>query len=100
MEQRDAKRIELLLPIRTVLIVAAAIGIIFAFQAIGSVFLIVFLGIFLGLVFEFRVRFVRRKTKMSRGLASTITVLGTARGVVIIALLFLVPMVGSVREFR
>ena len=99
MEQRDAKRIELLLPIRTVLIVAAAIGIIFAFQAIGSVFLIVFLGIFLGLVFEFPVRFVMRKTKMSRGLAATITVLGTALGVVIIALLFLVPMVGSVRDF-
>src|SRR6188768_3605463 len=98
MEQRDAKRIELLLPIRTVLI-AAAIGIIFAFQAIGSVFLIVFLGIFLGLVFEFPVRFVMRKTKMSRGLAATITVLGTALGVVIIALLFLVPMVGSVRDF-
>jgi len=98
-ESRDTKRIELLLPIRTVLIAAAAIGVIFAFREIGSTFLIVFVGIFLGLVFEFPVRFVMRKTKMSRGLAATITVLGTALGVVIIALLFLVPMVGSVRDF-
>jgi len=98
-ESRDSKRIELLLPIRTVLIIAATIGILVAFQAIGNVFLIVFVGIFLGLVFEFPVRFVMRRTNMSRGLAATVTVLGTALGVVIIALLFLVPMVGSVRDF-
>jgi predicted PurR-regulated permease PerM len=99
MEQREPRRIELLLPIRTVLIVAAAIGIMFAFSSIGDTFLIVFVGIFLGLVFEFPVRFVIRRTNMSRGLAATITVLGTAVGVVIIGLLFLVPIVGSVRDF-
>ncbi len=99
MEPRESKRIELILPIRTVLIVAAAIGILGAFVAIGSTFLIVFIGIFLGLVFEFPVRLVMRKTNMSRGLAATITVLGTAVGVVVIGLLFLVPLVGSVRDF-
>jgi predicted PurR-regulated permease PerM len=99
MEPREPKRTELLLPIRTVLIIAATIGVLVAFKAIGSIFLIVFLGIFLGLVFEFPVRFVMRKTNMSRGLAATITVLGTAIGVVIIGLLFLVPLVGSVRDF-
>jgi predicted PurR-regulated permease PerM len=36
---------------------------------------------------------------MSRGLAATITVLGTAIGVVLLGLLFLVPLVGSVRDF-
>ena len=99
MEPRDSKRVELLIPIRTLLIVFGAIAIMGAFIAIGSTFLIVFIGIFLGLVFEFPVRFVMRKTNMSRGLAATITVLGTAIGVVVIALLFLVPMVGSVRDF-
>ena len=93
------KPVAVLLPVRTILIVAAAIGVGVAFAAIGSIFLIVFLGIFLGLVFEFPVRFVMRKTPMGRGLAATVTVLGTALGVVIIALLFLVPMVGSVRDF-
>src|SRR6478672_2857615 len=90
---------ELIIPIRTILVVSAAIGVLGAFVAIGDTFLIVFVGIFLGLVFEFPVRFVTRKTGWSRGLAATVTVLGTAIGVVLIGLLFLVPMVGSVRDF-
>ena len=90
---------ELLIPIRTILVVSAAIGVLGAFVAIGDTFLIVFIGIFLGLVFEFPVRFVIKKTGWSRGLAATVTVLGTAIGVVLIGLLFLVPMVGSVRDF-
>jgi predicted PurR-regulated permease PerM len=98
MESSVAKR-ELLVPIRTILVVAAAIAVLGAFVAIGSTFLIVFIGVFLGLVFEFPVRFVMEKTRMSRGLAATVTVLGTALAVVVIALLFLVPMVGSVRDF-
>ena len=39
---------ELLIPIRTILIVSAAIGVLGAFVAIGDTFLIVFVGIFLG----------------------------------------------------
>jgi predicted PurR-regulated permease PerM len=96
MEDRGTRRVELLLLVRTVLIVAAAIGLMFAFATIGSIFLIVFIGIFLGLVFEFPVRFVMKKTHWGRGIAATVTVLGTALAVV---LLVLVPMVGSVRDF-
>jgi predicted PurR-regulated permease PerM len=99
MEGQDRKRVELLLPVRTILIVVAAIGLMVAFAAVGSVFLIVFIGIFLGLVFEYPVRFVMAKTHWGRGLAATVTVLGAALGVVVLALLFLVPMVGSVRDF-
>jgi predicted PurR-regulated permease PerM len=99
MEGPDRKRVELLLPVRTILIAAAAIGLMVAFAAIGSIFLIVFVGIFLGLVFEFPVRFVMRKTGLGRGLAATITVLGAALAVLVLALLFLVPMVASVRDF-
>src|SRR5262245_2775063 len=98
MAEQVAKR-ELIIPIRTILIVSVAIGILGAFVAIGSTFLIVFVGIFLGLVFEFPVRFVMKRTGWSRGLAATITVLGTAPGVVVIMLIFLVPLVGSVRDF-
>ena len=70
-----------------------------AFAAIGDTFLIVFIGVFLALVFEFPVRFVMAKTGMSRGLAATVTVLGTAVAVTVMALLFLVPLVSSVRDF-
>jgi putative heme transporter len=99
MEPQPTKRVELYLPMRTVLIVVAAIGIMAAFAVIGDKFLIVFVGVFLALVFEFPVRFVMAKTGMSRGLAATVTVLGTALAVTVLALVFLVPIVGSVRDF-
>jgi putative heme transporter len=92
-------RVEILVPVRTVLIVAAAVALMAAFVAIGNTFLIVFLGIFLALVFEFPVRMVIAKTGMSRGLAATITVLGAALTVLVLALLLLVPMVTAVRDF-
>jgi predicted PurR-regulated permease PerM len=84
---------------RTLLLVVAAVLVVAAFAKIGDTFLIVFIGIFLALVFEFPVRAVMAKTGLSRGLAATITVLGTALLVVGLALLFLVPLVGSIRDF-
>ena len=99
MEPAESRRVELILPMRTVLVVAAAIGLMVAFAAIGDTFLIVFIGIFLAFVFEYPVRFVIAKTRMSRGLAATVTVLGTALAVVALMLLLLVPLVGSVRDF-
>jgi predicted PurR-regulated permease PerM len=82
-----------------VLIVTATILLLAAFKAIGDTFLIVFVGIFLALVFEYPVRFVMRKTHWSRGLAATVTVIGTALLVTVLALFLLVPMVGGVRDF-
>ena len=99
MEPAESRRVELILPMRTVIVVAAAIGLMAAFAAIGDTFLIVFVGIFLAFVFEYPVRFVIAKTRMSRGLAATVTVLGTALAVLGLMLLLLVPLVGSVRDF-
>ena len=99
MERIGVRRTELLLPARTLLAVLAVIGIAVAFRAIGDTFLIVFIGIFLALVFEYPVRFVMAKTRMSRGLAATVTVLGTAVAVFLLMLVLLVPLVGSVRDF-
>jgi putative heme transporter len=98
-EPGGTKPVRLLLPMRTVLIVAATIGLIAAFVAIGDTFLVVFVGIFLALVFEFPVRLVMAKTGLSRGLAATVTVLGAALAVLLLALLLLEPMVGAVRDF-
>jgi predicted PurR-regulated permease PerM len=98
MDERP-KRVELLVPMRTLLIVAAAFAVVAAFISIGSTFLIVFIGIFLALVFEYPVRFVMRKTNWSRGLAATVTVLGSAVVVAGLFILLLVPLVGGVRDF-
>ena len=83
MASAGTRRVELLVPVRTLLIVGAAAGVALAFQAIGDTFLIVFIGIFLALVFEYPVRFVMAKTSLSRGLAATLTVLGTALAVIV-----------------
>jgi predicted PurR-regulated permease PerM len=84
---------------RTLLIVGAAIALGAAFVSIGDTFLIVFVGIFLALVFEYPVRFVMAKTRLSRGLAATVTVLGGALLVTALFVVLLVPLVGSVRDF-
>jgi predicted PurR-regulated permease PerM len=84
---------------RTLLVVSATIGVLAAFVAIGDTFLIVFVGIFLALVFEYPVRFVTRKTHMSRGLAATVTVIGSAILVTVLFILLLVPLVSSVRDY-
>ncbi len=99
MEPAESRRVEIVLPMRTVVVVAAAIGLMVAFAAIGDTFLIVFVGIFLAFVFEYPVRFVMERTRMSRGLAATVTVLGAALVVGGLLLLLLVPLVGSVRDF-
>jgi predicted PurR-regulated permease PerM len=95
----ETRRVELLLPVRTLLLVAGAAAVFAAFRAIGDTFLIVFVGVFLALVFEYPVRYVMAKTRLSRGLAATATVLGTAVAVTVLFLLLLVPLVGSVRDF-
>lgn len=95
----EVPRRALILPMRTVLLVAATLGVLAAFVAIGDTFLIVFVGIFLALVFEAPVRYLMAKTRMSRGLAAAVTVLGTFLAVTVVALLFLVPLVGGVRDF-
>jgi putative heme transporter len=99
LESTQRRRVELVLPMRTILLVVATFGIVAAFVAIGNTFLLVFLGVFLALVFEYPVRAVIARTGLSRGLAATLTVLGAALTVVVLALLLLVPMVGSVRDF-
>jgi predicted PurR-regulated permease PerM len=99
MDSHESRRVELSLPLRTILLVVATFAVVAAFIAIGSTFLVIFVGIFLALVFEFPVRFVIAKTGLSRGLAATITVLGAAVAVTVLALLFLVQIVGSMRDF-
>jgi predicted PurR-regulated permease PerM len=93
------RRVELLLPMRTVILLVATVAVVGAFREIGDTFLIVFVGIFLALVFEYPVRSVMRRTNMSRGLAATVTVLGAALAALIFFLLLLVPLVGGVRDY-
>ena len=67
--------------------------------SIRDTLLIVFLGIFAALVFEIPLRAFMRWTKLGRGLSATIVVLGTTVAVTVLALVLLVPLVGSLRDF-
>jgi predicted PurR-regulated permease PerM len=99
MDPATQRRVDLFLPMRTLLKLAGVVAVLAAFVAIGDTFLIIFVGIFLALVFEYPVRFVMRKTHMSRGLAATLTVIGSALAIAVLFVLLLVPLVGGVRDF-
>ena len=93
------KPFETAITVRTLLIAALIVGLAAAVVSILDALLLVFLGIFLALVFEIPVRAFMRKTGRGRGLSATIVVLGTAVAATMLALLLLVPLVGSLRDF-
>ena len=90
---------ETAITVRTLLIGALIVGLAAAVVSILDALVIVFLGIFLALVFEIPVRAFMRWTGRGRGLSATIVVLGTTVAVVVLALILLVPLVGSLRDF-
>ena len=83
---------------RTLLLAAIVVLLGWALVSIREALVIVFLGIFLGLVFESPTRAVMRRTGLSRGLSATIVVLGVTLALVLLGLLLLVPFVGAVRD--
>lgn len=93
------RRTAVVFPLRTLLLIAAVFGVGWAFASIRATFLTVFIGIFLALVFEGPVRIVERRTPLSRGLAATVVVIGSAAVIFVIGLLLFVPLASSVRDF-
>ena len=95
----DTRRVEIALPLKTIVVAASVVFLALALVSVKDTLLIVFVGIFLALVFEVPVRAFMHRTGLSRGKAATIVVLGTAVGVTLLALLFLVPLVDSMIDF-
>lgn len=96
-EPRHTVAIEI--PIRTLVLAAFVVAVAAALVSIREALLVVFVGVFLALVFEYPVRAFMQKTHLSRGPAAAIVVLGAAAAVVVLALLLLVPLVGAARDF-
>ncbi len=96
-EPRHTVAIEI--PIRTLIVAAFVVAVAAALISIRDALLIVFIGVFLALVFEYPVRALMQRTHLSRGLAAAIVVLGTAAIGLVLALLLLVPLVGGMRDF-
>jgi predicted PurR-regulated permease PerM len=93
------KRVAIEIPVRTILLVALVVGVAAALVSIADALLLVFLGIFLALVFELPVRALMRWTGLGRGAAATIVILGAVVVVTVGALLLLVPLAASLRDF-
>ncbi|HSL63260.1 MAG TPA: AI-2E family transporter, partial [Gaiellaceae bacterium] len=93
------RRVESAIPLSTLVLAAVVVAVAAAVVAVRDALIIVFIGIFLGLVFELPTRAVVRRTRLGRGLAATVVVIGSALAVTLLALLLLVPLVGAVRDF-
>ena len=93
------RRFETAITVRTLLIGVLIVFLAAAIVSIVDALVLVFIGVFLALVFEIPVRAFMRWTTCGRGLSATIVVLGSAVGVALLALILLVPLVGSVRDF-
>lgn len=92
-------RTEIHVPFRTILILAGVFLLGWALVSIRDALLIVFLGIFIGLVLEQPVRMVERRLRLSRGLSATIVVLSGLIGLTLLGLVLLVPFVEALRDF-
>jgi len=97
-ESQRTPRMQITIGLRTLLLIAAVAVGLAALTGITGALLWVSVGIFLAFVFEFPLRLLMKKTRLKRGLAATILVLGTAIVAAVLAFLLLAPLLGSVRD--
>jgi predicted PurR-regulated permease PerM len=93
------RALPILVTFKTLLLAVALFLLTWAVVSIRDTLMIVFVGIFLGLVFEAPVRLVERHTPLGRGLSATVTVIGTLLAVTLLALVLLKPLLESLQSF-
>jgi predicted PurR-regulated permease PerM len=96
----DAARSELavFISIRTILFVGAAVAVAWALRSIGDVLLLVFLAVFNAAVLAPVVDAMDRRLAWSRGVCSTVLVLGLAALIAGTLAILLAPIVDGVRD--
>ena len=95
----DARTLAVTITLRTFVYGLAAVGLAVAIATVANALLLVFLGIFLGLVAEAPTQLLMRKTRLGRGLAGTIVVLGALVAITLLALILVTPLVRSVVDY-
>jgi len=96
--ENGRRLVEFILPVRALLLVVAVILGVWALFSIAGALMLVFTGVFLAFVFEFPLRLLMEKTRLGRGLAATILVLGSALVVGALALLLTASLLGNIRD--
>ncbi len=84
---------------RTLLLLVGLFFFTWAVITIRETLLVVAVGVFLGLVFERPVRLVQAKTRLGRGGAATVTVLGALAVAVLLLLVLAIPLLQSLQDF-
>jgi predicted PurR-regulated permease PerM len=100
-ESTDAtgtRAVQIGVSVRALLLVVAVLLAVWALFSIAQALLLVFTGVFLAFVFEFPLRLLMEKTRLGRGLAATILVLGSALLAGLLALLLAVPLLRGIRD--
>jgi predicted PurR-regulated permease PerM len=93
-----ARDLRIAIPVRALLLVVAVLLAVWALFSIADALLLVFTGIFLAFVFEYPLRALMGRTRLGRGLAATILVLGSVVVVTVLALLLTASLLGNVRD--
>ena len=93
------RRVEVILSLRTLLLVAGAVALAAALVTIRSAVVLVFFAFFLALVFEYPTRALMRRAHMGRGLAATTVVLGFVALLLALGTALVVPLVDDLALF-
>jgi predicted PurR-regulated permease PerM len=93
------RRVEVILSLRTLLLVAGAVALAAALVTIRSAVVLVFFALFLALVFEYPTRALMRRARVGRGLAATTVVLGFVAFLLAIGTALIVPLVDDLALF-
>jgi predicted PurR-regulated permease PerM len=95
----DARGLAVTITLRTFVYGLAAVLLALAISTVANALLLVFLGVFLGLVAEAPTRLIMAHTRLGRGLAGTIVVLGALVAVTLLALILITPLVRSLVDY-
>ena len=95
----EGRSLAVTITLRTFVYGLAAVGLAIAIATVADALLLIFLGIFLGLVAEAPTQLIMRRTRLGRGLAGTIVVLGALVAVTLLALLIVTPLVRSFVDY-
>ena len=91
--------LQIVITFKSLLLAVALFLLTWAVVSIRDTLVVVFVGIFLGLVFEGPVRLVERKTRLGRGMSATVTVIGALVVVTLLGLVLLKPLLEGMQSF-
>jgi predicted PurR-regulated permease PerM len=94
----SARRVEITISFRTLVLVLAVIALAWALASIGDALLLLFVALFLALVLDPPVRALERRTRASRSVAATVVVLFVALVVGLLIATVAVPLIQAVHD--